>query len=87
MPPSLPPSLPTVLRWPLWVAELATGAKSFVDNPILGSRRLHATGLHHYCLPCVARRRAALRRRMREWMAWSIRFPMSEIVPRRPTDP
>lgn len=36
-------------RWwraPLWLLALATGAKSFADNPILGSRRLNRLGLH-----------------------------------------
>lgn len=33
-------------RAPWWLLALATGAKSFVDNPILGSRRLNARGLH-----------------------------------------
>lgn len=39
----------TLLRWwraPLWLLALATGAKSFVDNPILGSERLNRRGLH-----------------------------------------
>ncbi|WP_132254951.1 phytanoyl-CoA dioxygenase family protein [Methylobacterium segetis] len=40
------PALAAVLRAPLWLAELATGAKSFVDNPILGSERLNRLGLH-----------------------------------------
>jgi hypothetical protein len=31
---------------PWWVLELATGAKSFRDNPVIGSRRLNALGLH-----------------------------------------
>lgn len=31
---------------PLWLAQLATGAKSFRDNPIIGSHRLNARGLH-----------------------------------------
>ena len=31
---------------PVWAAQLFTGASSFVDNPILGSRRLNALGLH-----------------------------------------
>jgi hypothetical protein len=31
---------------PLWAAQLATGAKSFADNPIIGSRRLNEKGLH-----------------------------------------
>src|SRR6185369_14218260 len=38
-----------LLRWyraPLWLFALLTGAKSFVDNPILGSRRMNAAGLH-----------------------------------------
>jgi hypothetical protein len=30
----------------MWLLALLTGAKSFVDNPILGSRRLNAAGLH-----------------------------------------
>lgn len=37
------------LRWwraPIWFLALFTGAKSFVDNPILGSRRLNRAGLH-----------------------------------------
>jgi hypothetical protein len=37
------------LRWwraPIWFLALFTGAKSFVDNPILGSERLNRAGLH-----------------------------------------
>lgn len=36
-------------RWllaPFWIVQLATGAKSFADNPILGSRALNRRGLH-----------------------------------------
>jgi hypothetical protein len=33
-------------KTPLWAFQLATGAKSFVDNPILGSPRLNQRGLH-----------------------------------------
>lgn len=33
-------------RLPLWILQLATGAKSFADNPILGSQRLNRLGLH-----------------------------------------
>ena len=33
-------------RLPIWLVQLFTGAKSFRDNPILGSRRLNAFGLH-----------------------------------------
>jgi len=45
-------SLATVVRllgwWraPFWALALFTGAKSFVDNPIIGSRRLNRAGLH-----------------------------------------
>lgn len=38
-----------LLRWwraPFWLLALLTGAKSFADNPILGSRRLNEAGLH-----------------------------------------
>jgi len=31
---------------PFWAAQIFTGAKSFIDNPLLGSRRLNALGLH-----------------------------------------
>ena len=43
------PATPHFLRWwraPLWALALFTGAKSFADNPILGSRRLNRAGLH-----------------------------------------
>ena len=36
----------TALRYPLWVAQLFTGAKSFIDNPVIGSQRLNRWGLH-----------------------------------------
>jgi len=31
---------------PFWAAQLLTGAKSFMDNPMIGSRRLNERGLH-----------------------------------------
>lgn len=31
---------------PIWALQLFTGAKSFLDNPLIGSRRLNARGLH-----------------------------------------
>ena len=34
------------LRYPFWVAQLVTGAKSFIDNPVIGSQRLNRWGLH-----------------------------------------
>ncbi|MBO0343678.1 phytanoyl-CoA dioxygenase family protein [Roseibium sp. CAU 1637] len=48
-----------VLKSPLWAAELATGAKSFRHNPILGSKRLNEKGLHL--------KRALLAERMSDW--------------------
>jgi len=48
-----------ILKTPFWAAELASGAKSFADNPIIGSRRLNEKGLH------VARMRLA--ERMSDW--------------------
>lgn len=62
----------TLLRWwraPLWILALATGAKSFVDNPILGSRTLNRRGLH------VARLTLAHR------LAWSRRRRLASAVP------
>jgi len=41
------------LRWwraPFWLLALLTGAKSFADNPLLGSRRLNRAGLHGWRL-------------------------------------
>ena len=52
---------PSLLRWlalPWWTAQLLTGAKSFLDNPLIGSQRLNRMGLHQ------ARARAA------HWLAW-----------------
>ncbi|MFZ5705906.1 MAG: phytanoyl-CoA dioxygenase family protein [Pseudomonadota bacterium] len=31
---------------PLWAAQILTGARSFLDNPLIGSRRLNRRGLH-----------------------------------------
>lgn len=38
--------LRTVLGSPWWLIQLVTGAKSFRDNPFIGSRRLNRWGLH-----------------------------------------
>ena len=35
-----------VAMTPVWAAELATGAKSFMDNPLIGSPTLNQWGLH-----------------------------------------
>ncbi|HEX8839970.1 MAG TPA: phytanoyl-CoA dioxygenase family protein [Sphingomicrobium sp.] len=62
----------TLLRWwraPLWLLALGTGAKSFADNPIIGSERLNRRGLH------VARLKAAHR------LAWARRRRLASAVP------
>lgn len=62
----------TLLRWwraPLWTLALATGAKSFVDNPIIGSKRLNRRGLH------VARLKLAHR------LAWWRRRRLAKRLP------
>lgn len=56
-----------LLRWwraPLWLLALGTGAKSFVDNPILGSERLNRRGLHAARLKLAHRLAASRRRRL-----------------------
>lgn len=42
-------------RAPLWLAAVLTGAKSFIDNPFLGSRRLNRAGLHVWRLTAAHR--------------------------------
>lgn len=61
-----------LLKWwraPLWTLALATGAKSFVDNPILGSERLNRRGLH------VGRLKLA------HSLAWTRRKRLASAVP------
>jgi Phytanoyl-CoA dioxygenase (PhyH) len=50
------------LAAPVWTAQLLTGAKSFMDNPVIGSRRLNECGLHVGRV-ALAARLAARRRR------------------------
>ncbi|NUR45945.1 MAG: phytanoyl-CoA dioxygenase [Sphingomonas sp.] len=62
----------TLFKWwraPLWLVELGTGAKSFADNPILGSEALNRRGLH------VARLKLAHR------LAWSRRRRLARSIP------
>ncbi|AXS41317.1 phytanoyl-CoA dioxygenase family protein [Breoghania sp. L-A4] len=51
-----------IVKAPIWLAELATGAKSFVGNPIIGSPRLNRLGLHEKRV-MLAQRMADVRRR------------------------
>lgn len=39
-------SIRKALLAPVYALQLATGAKSFLDNPLIGSRRLNERGLH-----------------------------------------
>ena len=56
-------------RLPLWMIGLATGAKSFVDNPIIGSKRLNRAGLHRWRL------------RTAHSLAWRRRARLSRLIP------
>jgi hypothetical protein len=51
-----------ILKTPVWAAEVATGAKSFHDNPVIGSRWLNEHGLHEKRV-ILAERMADFRRR------------------------
>jgi hypothetical protein len=53
-----------VLLAPLWLAALATDAKSFAANPIIGSRWLNRWGLHEARMRVAAKMAAARRRRL-----------------------
>ena len=53
----------------MWVAALATGSKSFVDNPVLGSAKLNRAGLH--------RRRLELAHKL----AWRRRSRLADRLP------
>ena len=56
-------------RLPIWTLALFTGAKSFADNPIIGSRRLNRAGLHLWRL------RAA------HGLAWWRRKRLAPLIP------
>jgi hypothetical protein len=56
-------------RAPIWTVQLATGAKSFVDNPILGSPSLNGLGLH------------AARVRIAHRLAWWRRKRLAKDLP------
>jgi hypothetical protein len=57
----------TVARYllaPIWAAQLATGAKSFCDNPLIGSEALNRRGLHGARVRLAYRMAEARRRRL-----------------------
>lgn len=49
---------------PVWVLQLGTSAKSFLDNPLIGSRRLNRWGLHRGRVRLAAALSAWRRRRL-----------------------
>ena len=53
-----------IIRAPLWLAQLVTGAKSFRDNPVIGSYRLNQMGLHALRRSSADRLGALRRRRL-----------------------
>ncbi|MBW6526778.1 phytanoyl-CoA dioxygenase family protein [Sphingomonas sp. RHCKR7] len=53
-----------LLLYPWWVAQLATGAKAFCDNPVIGSPRLNRWGLHAARVRAAARLAESRRRRL-----------------------
>ena len=56
-------------RLPFWTLALFTGAKSFVDNPVLGSTRMNRAGLHLWRL------------RASHWLAWRRRARLAGMIP------
>lgn len=61
-----------LLLLPLWALQVVTSAKSFLDNPIIGSRRLNRWGLHRTRVRAAAAlcrwRRGRLSKRVRpDW--------------------
>jgi hypothetical protein len=57
-------TMTNIVHAPLWLVQLATGAKSFRDNPILGSRYLNRLGLHALRRRTADRMGADRRRRL-----------------------
>ena len=52
------------LLGPWWLAQIATGAKAFCDNPLIGSRRLNEVGLHEARVRIAHRLAGARRQRL-----------------------
>jgi hypothetical protein len=53
---------------PVWLAALATGAKSFRDNPVIGSQALNSRGLH------------ARRAKLAHDLAWKRRARLAHLI-------
>jgi len=67
---------------PIWALQLLTGAKSFLDNPLIGSRRLNARGLHVGRVKLAAGMAAWRRRRLANKVprAWREAFDRDGFV-------
>jgi len=72
----------TVLLAPLWTLQLLTSAKSFLDNPVLGSSRLNGLGLHVGRVKLAAGLTAWRRRRLARKVpvAWREAFDRDGFV-------
>lgn len=55
------------LLLPWWVAQVATGAKAFCDNPVIGSPTLNRWGLHAGRVRIAAALARSRRHRLRHW--------------------
>lgn len=71
-------SAKTLLFFPIWVIQIGTAAKSFLDNPVLGSRRLNRWGLHRWRVGIAA----ALCRWRRRRLAGAVRADWREAFDR-----
>ncbi len=60
--------------WPLWIIALGTSGKSFVGNPVIGSRLLNTLGLH------ILR---VLIGRIVTWVRWLLLTPLVDRALRR----
>jgi hypothetical protein len=69
-------------RAPLWILALFTGAKSFADNPILGSERFNAAGLHAWRLKLAHALAESRRSRLDKSLpaAWKDQFDRNGFV-------
>jgi hypothetical protein len=72
----------TALLAPLWMLQLLTSAKSFLDNPILGSPQFNSLGLHVGRVKLAARMTAWRRRRLARKVpiAWRRAFDENGFV-------
>ena len=69
---------------PLWVAQLATGTKSFERNLVIGSRRLNEWGLHAARVVLAHRLASARRRKLADLVSAQDREASSSflLIPR-----